>query len=310
MSRIAAALVSSIAILGADDLRAQTCAGALATVEADGRVSAGSKEAVRVAVRAGLPLRIGWGLDVDGDGKPEVSHWADASFLSEFEGEVFAQIHDIQRQSLMGGRATIALPEGRQRWSGLLGTNGKLESHFDDGAPSRSIGVRSEWCVDDRSAACSPQWRLAYRHDADGRALSGSKPALFEAVRRGYPLRLAWGFSAERGRAIRLEHSAEPVFVSIIDDRDLFVQVPEHIAQASYHEAEKVLFDKPSVMWRGLLSTTGVFDAVFVDRATGVEVKRLPQRAAVAWFAYAPADACSPSPLTLAVPGGVRRAAP
>jgi hypothetical protein len=161
-----------------------------------------------------------------------------------------------------------------------------------------------------RIAACSPQWRLAYRHDADGHPLAGSKPALFDAVRRGYPLRLAWGFSREAERAIRLEHTAEPVFVSLIDDRELVVQVPEHIGQAAYHDVDKALFDRPSVMWRGLLATTGVFDAAFVDRATGAEVRRLPQRAAVAWFAYAPADACSPPPLTLAVPGGVRRAAP
>jgi hypothetical protein len=306
MARVAFVALSIVIVVGAD-LEAGTCAGSLVTVEADGRVSAGAKEAVRDAVRAGLPLRIGWGLDIDGDGKPEVSHWADASFLTEFEGEVFAQIEDIQRQSPMRGRAAIALGEGRQRWTGLLGTNGKLESHFDDGTAPRSVGVRSEWCVDDRASACTPQWRLAYRHDADGRPLAGSKPALFQAVRRGYPLRLAWGFSSEKGQTILLEHSAEPVFVSILDDRDLFAQLPEHVAQASYHQAEKVLFDKPSVMWRGLLGTTGVFDAVFVDRASGAEVRRLPQRAGVAWFAYSPADVCAPTPLTLTVVGGVRR---
>jgi len=302
------ALVMSIVIAGAADLRAQTCAGSLATVEADGRVSAGSKQAVLEALRCGMPLRVGFGVDADGDGKPEISHWADAAFLTEFEGDVFAQLHDIQRQSPMRGRAAVAMPEGRQRWSGLLGTNGKLESHFDDGTKPVTVAMRSQWCLDDRASACTPQWRLAYRHDADGRPLAGTKRALFEAVRRGYPLRVAWGFSLEAGKTIRLEHSAEPVFVSIVDDRDLFAQLPEHVGQASYHEADKVLFDKPSVMWRGLLGTTGVFDAVFVDRATGREVRRLPQRAGVSWFADAPAEACAPQPVTLAVPGGVRRA--
>jgi hypothetical protein len=50
------------------------CPAHLATIEPDGRVSSGSKHAVRVAVRAGLPLRVGWGLDVNGDAKPLITH--------------------------------------------------------------------------------------------------------------------------------------------------------------------------------------------------------------------------------------------
>lgn len=197
----------------------------------------------------------------------------------------------------------------RIRWTGILGTNGVLESHFDDGRETSSVRVASEWCVDDRASACSiPSWRLVYRHDADGGSLAGTKEALFDAVRRGFPLRLAWGFETQvDGRAITVEHSAEPVFVTIMNGADLFAQLPEHIAQASYFQPDKALFDNPAVMWRGLLGTNGNFDAVLVDRATGREVRRLPQRAAVAWFALAPAEACSPPPLKLAVPGGVRK---
>lgn len=51
-----------------------------------------------------------------------------------------------------------------------------------------------------------------------------------------------------------------------------------------------------------------VFDAVWVDRATGREVRRLPQRAGLAWFAELPSRDCAvQAPLTLAVPNGVRR---
>jgi hypothetical protein len=192
----------------------------------------------------------------------------------------------------------------------VLGTNGRLESHFDDGSETNAVRVASEWCIDERASACAtPRYRLVYRHDADGTDVEGSKESLFEAVRRGYPLRLAWGFEAVvEGRTITVEHSAEPVFVTIMNGSELFAQLPEHIAQASYFEPEKALFDDPSVMWRGLLGTNGAFDAVFVDRATGNEVRRLPQRAGVAWFALSPEPACAPPPLTLAVPSGVRRA--
>jgi hypothetical protein len=286
------------------------CSIPLLRVDPGGYTSSGSKDAVLSAFRAGIPLRVGWSIDVDSDGTPEVSHWADAAFLTEFEGELFAQLEDIQRQSPRRGQASIEMPKGGIRWTGLLGTNGVLESHFDDGSDTTSVRVASEWCVDERASACAvPAWRLVYRHDADGRSLEGAKESLFEAVRRGYPLRLAWGFEAVvEGRTITVEHSAEPVFVTIMNGSDLFAQLPEHIAQASYFEPEKALFDNTSVMWRGLLGTNGAFDAVFVDRATGKEVRRIPQRAGVAWFALSPELACAPPPLTLAVPGGARRA--
>ncbi|MND09586.1 hypothetical protein D3C83_330400 [compost metagenome] len=55
------------------------------------------------------------------------------------------------------------------------------------------------------------------------------------------------------------------------------------------------------------MGTDGTFDAVYVDRATGKEVRRFPQRAGLAWFAQLPSSACPmQAPLELASPGGVR----
>jgi hypothetical protein len=285
---------------------ADVCPGHLLTVEADGTASAGSKERVRQAVRAGLPLRIGWFLGGSTDERRGVAHWSEAGFVSEFGGEVFAQLADIQKQVPQRDAARIALDKGR--WAGILGTNGSLEGFFEhvEGAPPPAVKVRSMWCVDAR--ACQPSWRAVYRHDADGKPVAGAKDALFDAVRRGRPLRLAWGAKVERaGAPVSVEHAADPVFVTIVNGTDLFAQLPEHIGQSSYFEAEKARFDKTSVMWRGLLGTTGAFDAAFVDRATGAEVRRLPQRAAVAWFALAPSPLCDADPpLTLAAAGGVR----
>jgi hypothetical protein len=281
--------------------------GHLLTVAPDGSPTRGSKEALRRAVHAGLPIRIGWGIDANADGIPDVSHWSDGGFLTDFEGELFAQIPDIQRQSPMRGQARVVMPAGRQRWSGIIGTNGRLESHFDDGSEAQSVRLGSTWCVDARAAACVPQWRLVYRHDADGRVIDGTSAALLDAVRRGAPLRVAWGFATAGASNRTLEHTADPVFLSAIDGNHVFVQLPEHIAQASYIDAGQARFDQPGVMWRGLMGSDGTFDAVMVDRATGKEVRRLPQRAGISWFAQLPAAECTAQPpLTLAVPGGVR----
>jgi hypothetical protein len=306
-STVLAVALSVSSVAAADAAADEVCRGHLATVEPDGSVSAGSKDALRAAVRAGLPLRVGWHVGGSSDEGRGVSHWADAGFVSDFRGEVFAQIADIQKQVPQRDVARIALVAGR--WSGLLGTNGMLEGIFDDARePNEPAKVRTIWCVAGRDA-CAPTWRLVYRHDADGAPQAGSKDALFDAVRRGRPIRFAWGMKADtRGRTVSVEHSAEPVFLTIMNGTELFVQLPEHIGQKSYFESDKARFDEPHVMWRGLMGTTGAFDAVLVDRATGEEEKRLPQRAAIAWFALAPDPVCDgAAPAPLAVPGGVRR---
>jgi hypothetical protein len=306
IARLAGAAVAMILLSGA--ALASTCPLHLVTVEPDGQASAGSKETLRNAFRAGLPLRVGWSLSFDDDAEPEVTHWSDGGFLTEFEGEIFAQIADIQAQGLRTGRASIAMPAKRKRWSGLIGTTGVLENNFDDGEVAQSVRVRSEWCIDGRAVCALPSWRLVYQHDTSGAAITGAKSALFDAIRRGYPIRFAWGAAAGTPeKPVSVEHAAEPVFISIMGESELFVQLPEHIAQASYHEPAKAAFGKPEVMWRGMMGTDGSFDAVMVNRANGKEVWRMPQRARIAWFAYAPEPLCTGAPVKLAVRDGVVR---
>ncbi len=310
VQRLIAALIflSTAPLAQAQEDQACTI-GHLVTVEPDGSASRGSKDRLRSAVRNGTPLRIGWSLDANADGIVDLAHWTDAGFVTDFEGEIFAQFDDIQRQSPQRGQTRVLMPAGRQRWSGLLGTNGLLEGHFDDGSAPSSTRVRSTWCVDPRAASCAPQWRMVYRHDADGRPLDGTKTSLFDAIRRGAALRVAWGFATQAAAGpVALEHVAEPVFVTVMNGDHVFVQLPEHIGQRSYSQPDQARFDQPHVMWRGLMGSDGTFDAVLVDRSTGKEVRRLPQRAGLAWFAELPGPECEiQPPVTLAVPDGVRR---
>lgn len=141
------------------------------------------------------------------------------------------------------------------------------------------------------NATISPTWHLVYRHDADGRAMAGSKAELLAAVRRGAPIRFAWGVLVEReGQRLSVEHVAEPVFLSVVNGNEVVVQLPEHIAQRAYTDLARASFEDPAVMWRGLMTTQGVFDAVWVNRATGEQVRRHPQRVGLAWFAFQPID--------------------
>jgi len=98
----------------------------------------------------GLPLRIGWSIDFDHDGKPDLSHWTDAMFITEFEGEVFTQIVEIRRQMPKRGEGSIELSGTPQRWTGSVGSNGFLEGAFDDDQKPTRLRVRVIWLIDPR----------------------------------------------------------------------------------------------------------------------------------------------------------------
>lgn len=281
---------------------------------------AGSRERLIAHVNQGGRVRIGWQLDWNVDGHIDVSHWSDGSFLTVFEGEVFAQFDDIHRQIPLPGNAEVALAEGAQaaRWTGKLGSDGVLEGIFETGSAHR-WSVAARWC-DGASAgtasasempapvSCSARWEERFRNTAQGVTERGDRRDLIDALRRGDPLRVAWGSTYADG-SYTMEHVAEPVFFSIVGGDHVVAQLPEHIGQVTYVRLDDARFGAdPQVMWRGLLRTDGLFDTVWVDRGDGQVVRRLPQRAAVSWLTHStPAESdCTRSPaLQLAVPSGV-----
>ena len=150
MSRLFAFIIVTYALAPAPVASGQGCSAPLLVVEQDGRVSAGSKMRLRSAVQMGLPLRIGWSIDFDRDGKPDLSHWADAVFITEFGGEVFAQIVEIRRQTPMRGAGHVELSGMPQRWTGSIGSNGFLEGAFDNDQKPTRMRVRAIWRIDPR----------------------------------------------------------------------------------------------------------------------------------------------------------------
>jgi hypothetical protein len=297
----AVALITLIATPARAQERA-TCPQVLFETGFDKRTVRGTKSALIAAVERGEPIRIGWFLDFNNDGTADLSHWADAQFLSVFEGEVFAQLGAIMEQSPVRGRATVRLGIFAREWRGLLGSNGSLQGRFTEGNNATSDApVAVRWCA---ARSATPEWIPVYVHGPDGVAEQGSIQALIDAVRAGRPIQIGWGATlTASGRTYQVEHVASPVFTTIVGGATVVAQLPEHIAQRSYVDPTQSLFDSAAVMWRGLMSTSGTFDAVMVNRATGETVRRLPQRARLVWFAQGGAPA---SAVPLSTPGGVR----
>jgi len=55
----------------------------------------------------------------------------------------------------------------------------------------------------------APEWQIIYAHDKTGAGTEGSKEALIEAVRKGYPVRIYWA-----GRTV--EHVTDVPFLTIL----------------------------------------------------------------------------------------------
>ncbi len=277
---------------------AQDCPGKLFATGFDRKTLHGSREALIAAVQRGDAIRVGWELDFDGNGEADMSHWSEAAFLSVRLGEVHAQVLGIHRQKPSRDSGDMQLPEEYSEWRGLLGTTGALQGSFSDGTRMPGdIAVRITWCPENQALPT-----LLFRNGINGETLGGSRAALLAAIRSGQTVHMGWGLSVEReGQRRSVEHVVAPVFIGIVHGEEVVAQLPEHIALQAYADVDRALFEDPAVMWRGMMTTNGTFDAVWVNRATGEVVRRFPQRAAISWYGV-PAPENTP---LLSAPGGV-----
>ena len=145
MKLILAAAVLATVIPSIAAAEAKVCPGRrLATIEADGRVSAGSREAVVAAARRGEPLRIGW--QIGPADRPDLEHWQDARFITVFEGQVFAQIGDIHHQFGKRGKAQVDIGKTLSFWNASIGTDGRMMGRLSDQPEPSIITLRTHWC--------------------------------------------------------------------------------------------------------------------------------------------------------------------
>lgn len=268
----------------------------------DGEAIGGSKADLVAAVERGEPIRIGWELDFGDNGDADILHWTDAAYLSVWEGEVYTQVQAIHRQRPVRGEGDMVLPDEFIEWRASLGTTGRVDGAFSNGQKMPSIPARIFWC-----AASSPEpiWTPVYKNGLNGEALEGSREDLFAAIRAGQPVQIGWGLAREvGGESASVEHLAAPVFLGIGNGEHVVAQLPEHIAPRSYWGDNSAFFDDPAVLWRGVMSTSGSFDAVWANRATGEVIRRSPQRAVMTWYVRRKAPANTPP---LAIPRGVIR---
>ncbi|GAB5482980.1 MAG: hypothetical protein Pars92KO_27370 [Parasphingorhabdus sp.] len=104
-----------------DEGQLQTAWHLVYSQDRDGNATGGTKEKLLTAIRSGKSVRVHWAGG-------RVEHFVDATFLTIFGGEVFAQIPIIrgQRPSKRGEPASIKLADDGQEWTSIVSTNGQF----------------------------------------------------------------------------------------------------------------------------------------------------------------------------------------
>ena len=127
-------------------------------------------------------------------------------------------------------------------------------------------------------------YHVVFKNDKDGKALFGSKEELIKHIRSGSSIRVGWG---SKGKTRGIEHLAEPIWISVLNEQEVSVQLHAHYSGSVDWENLSSSFEDSSLVnieWRVILSTKGEFDAVWYDKYKGELVRRVPQRHPMTWF--------------------------
>ena len=147
LSRLFVTILGIIVLAGPARLAAQAPRWRLLyAADSTGQVLEGTKAALREAVRAGQPIRVGWSVPYrlpDGR-RGALEHLADASFLTIHQDEVFAQLAPIVRQRPSADSATVQL-DATATWVGMLDTTGRLRGVFTGTGEAQDVRLRTRW---------------------------------------------------------------------------------------------------------------------------------------------------------------------
>ncbi len=128
-------------------------------------------------------------------------------------------------------------------------------------------------------------WASVYSHDENGNPTSGEINKLLEGLRKGYSAKIGWAWTRQIGDStVTLEHFAEPIFVTIIQSKNVSAVINPHPLLKSYIDISKQQFDNPKNIWQCVLTTQGTFNAVVYDQTTGGVVRDWPQRQKMTWY--------------------------
>ncbi len=127
-------------------------------------------------------------------------------------------------------------------------------------------------------------WSIAYKNDKTGSVLQGSKEQLINAIRKGASVKIGWG---AKGQAHQIEHLAEPIWIAILDKKEVIAHLEPQVLSGTDWEALSANYADSALVkseWRVAITTKGEFDAIWYDRQDFRITKRSPQKHVITWF--------------------------
>lgn len=128
-------------------------------------------------------------------------------------------------------------------------------------------------------------WAAVYSNNEKGEPTQGNIQDLINGLRKGYSVKVGWSWSRKIGDStITLEHFAEPIFLSILQESHVSMVINPHPLLKNYIDINKQEFDNPNHIWQCVLTTQGTFNAIVYKQATGEMVNNWPQRHKMTWY--------------------------
>ena len=127
-------------------------------------------------------------------------------------------------------------------------------------------------------------YKVAYKSGKEGQTLKGSKQDLIDAIRAGASVKIGWGW---KGEDKSIEHVSEPIWLGVLNENEVIAHLdPQVLSMIDWNESNATYSDSTRLVeeWRVVISTKGTFDAIWYNRETHEQIRRMPQNHTMTWF--------------------------
>jgi hypothetical protein len=126
-------------------------------------------------------------------------------------------------------------------------------------------------------------WSLVYSNEENGNRVSGDLGNLISAIRNGEQIRIGWTIEDPTDKSLKVEHSADAKFITILSDSTVFAQIDSIIGQTPSVK-DKTVTLKENIEWSFSASSLGNNDSMNINTKTGEIVDHKPFKCGIKWF--------------------------
>lgn len=134
-------------------------------------------------------------------------------------------------------------------------------------------------------------WTVLYRHNAEGKTISGNKDHLIKAVRLGLPVRIGFGGRRPLDTLKSVEHLADAQFLTIANGNEVFAQISPIFGQKPSLDSDTLSVELRNLsQWTMIIGTNG--ERSTLSRVFGFEAENESKQSnrGATWYVKLPTD--------------------